>query len=88
MNNSKWQHELGLVKAIIRKTGLIPVIKWGAEVYTYNGQNVLSAGGFKSHFTIWFYKGVFLKDKYKVLVNASEGKTKSLRQWRFTSGRK
>ena len=27
----------------------------------------------------------WLKDKYKVLVNASEGKTKSLRQWRFTS---
>ena len=85
MNNTKWQHEIGLIKAIVKKTELIPVIKWGTEVYTYNGRNVLSAGGFKNHFTIWFYNGVFLKDKYKVLVNASEGKTKSLRQWRFTS---
>ena len=76
---------MGLIKAIIQKTELIPAIKWGTEVYTYNGRNVLSAGGFKNHFTIWFYNGVFLKDKYKVLVNASEGKTKSLRQWRFTS---
>ena len=84
-DDSKWDQELRLIKAIIQKTELTPVIKWGSEVYTYNGKNVLSAGGFKNHFTIWFYNGVFLQDKYKVLVNASEGKTKSLRQWRFTS---
>lgn len=34
---------------------------------------------------MWFYNGVFLSDPYKVLVNAQEGKTKALRQWRFTS---
>jgi len=53
---------------------------------TYNGKGMWSInGGFKNYFTIWFYNGVFLKDKYKLLVTASEGKTKSLRQWRFTS---
>lgn len=60
-------------------------IKWGAEVFTHDGKNIVSYGGFKNYFTIWFYNGVFLKDPYKVLVNAQEGKTKSLRQWRFTS---
>src|SRR5690606_28236108 len=40
--------------------------------------------GFKNFFSLWFNNGVFLEDKLKVLVTASEGKTKSLRQWRFT----
>ena len=36
-------------------------------------------------FTLWFFNGAFLKDKKKHLINANEGVTKSLRQWRFTS---
>lgn len=80
-----WKEELALLKSIIEKTGLTKTIKWGAEVYTRNGKNLVSYGGFKNYCTLWFYNGVFLEDKYKVLVNAQEGKTKSLRQWRFTS---
>ncbi len=34
---------------------------------------------------MWFYQGVFLNDNAKVLINAQEGTTKALRQWRFTS---
>lgn len=85
MSVSKWKEELILLKSIIEKTGLIATTKWGALVYIHNGKNVVSYGGFKNYFTLWFYNGVFLKDQYKVLVNAQEGKTKSLRQWRFTS---
>lgn len=84
-NNTQWTEELELVAAILHKMPLDKSIKWGGEVFTYNGKNVVSYGGFKNYFTIWFYNGVFLKDKYKVLVNAQEGKTKSLRQWRFTA---
>ena len=84
-NSTQWKEELGLIASIFNKTLLEKSIKWGAEVFTSNGKNVVSYGGFKNYFTIWFYNGVFLKDKYKVLVNAQEGKTKSLRQWRFTS---
>ncbi|WP_295179339.1 hypothetical protein [uncultured Christiangramia sp.] len=32
---------------------------------------------------IWFFHGVFLKKNTALLVNAQEGKTKSLRQIRF-----
>src|SRR5690606_29391199 len=39
--------------------------------------------GFKNFFSLWFYTGVFLEDKEKQLISASEGKTKALRQWRF-----
>lgn len=84
-NNTQWTEELELVASIINKLPLEKTIKWGAEVFTYNGKNIVSYGGFKNYFTVWFYNGVFMEDKYKVLVNAQEGKTKSLRQWRFAS---
>ena len=84
-NSEQWKGELEQISSIIKKLPLKKTIKWGAEVFTYNGKNVVSYGGFKNYFAIWFYNGVFLKDKYKVLINAQEGRTKSLRQWRFTA---
>lgn len=84
-NNKQWEEELHVIASIINKLPLEKTIKWGAEVFTYKGKNVVSYGAFKNFFTVWFYNGVFLEDKYQVLVNAQEGKTKSLRQWRFTS---
>jgi len=83
--NDQWKDELAILKSIIRKAGLQMTIKWGAEVYTHKGKNVISYYGFKNYFAIWFYNGVFLEDKHKVLVNAQENKTKALRQWRFAS---
>lgn len=82
---NQWSEELELLKSIINKTPLTETTKWGGIVYTYNDKNVLGIGGFKNFFTIWFFKGVFLKDEQEILVNANEGNTKSLRQWRFTS---
>lgn len=83
--SNQWTEELAFLKSIIQKAGLKMTIKWGAEVYTHKGKNVVSYYGFKNYFALWFYNGVFLEDKHKVLVNAQEDKTKALRQWRFTS---
>lgn len=82
---NSWSEELLLLQSIIDKTELVETTKWGGIVYVLNGKNVLGIGGFKNYFTIWFFNGVFLKDQKKVLVNAQEGVTKSLRQWRFSS---
>ena len=82
---NQWEEELLLLKSIIDKTGLEETIKWGGPVYVYNKKNIIGIGGFKDYFTIWFFNGVFLKDEKKKLINAQEDKTKSLRQWRFTS---
>ncbi|MBF4505999.1 YdeI/OmpD-associated family protein [Flavobacterium sp. JLP] len=82
---NQWEEELLYLKAIIDKTELVETIKWGGPVYVYNKKNVIGIGGFKDYFTIWFFNGVFLKDEKKKLINAQEDKTKSLRQWRFTS---
>ncbi|ESU22651.1 hypothetical protein FEDK69T_19090 [Flavobacterium enshiense DK69] len=85
INNDQWAEELDLVKSIISKTELEEMIKWGGPVYTVNKKNVVGIGGFKSYVGIWFFNGVFLKDERKVLMNANEGVTKALRQWRFSS---
>jgi uncharacterized protein YdeI (YjbR/CyaY-like superfamily) len=82
---NNWQRELQILKRLISQSGLEVSVKWGTEVFTHQGKNVVSCGGFKHFFSLWFYNGVFLKDPYQVLVTASEGKTKALRQWRFTS---
>ena len=82
---NQWGEELTLLREIIQKTELIETNKWGGEIYTINNKNVIGIGGFKNYFTIWFWNGVFLKDEAKVLVNANEGVTKGLRQWRFIS---
>ena len=83
--NNNWTEELQLLKEILAQTELIATTKWGGPVYVLNNKNVIGVGGFKSYFGIWFFNGVFLKDEKKVLVNAQEGITKSLRQWRFNS---
>lgn len=80
-----WVDELMLLREIILSTGLKEEIKWGGPIYTLDGKNVLALGGFKKFFTIWFHNGVFMSDPEKVLINATEGVTRGLRQWRFTS---
>ena len=82
---NQWSEELHQLQSIIAKTELVETIKWGGLTYTINGRNVIGIGGFKNFFTIWFYQGVFLEDRKKVLVSANEGVTKGLRQWRFTA---
>ena len=80
-----WVEELLLLREIILSTELTEEIKWGGPIYTLDCKNVLAIGGFKNFATIWFHQGVFLSDPKGVLVNAGEGKTRGLRQWRFTS---
>ncbi len=46
---------------------------------------MVGLGAFKDFTSLWFFQGVFLKDEKQVLINAQEGRTKGLRQWRFGS---
>ncbi len=77
----QWKEADIRMTALLDKTPLKKEKKWGADVYTLDGKNVVGWGGFKSFFSIWFYNGVFLEDPLKVLIAA--GETKALRQWRF-----
>ncbi|MBQ4819076.1 DUF1801 domain-containing protein [Aquimarina sp. MMG016] len=82
---SEWKDALEKLRSIMLSTELVETVKWGIPAYTVNGKNVVGIGAFKSYVGIWFYNGVFLKDTEKKMINAQEGKTKGLRQWRFNS---
>lgn len=77
--DSPWKKGVNRLRHIILKTELSEDWKWSFPTYTLNGKNVLGVASFKHHFGIWFFQGVFLKDKDKLLENAQEGKTKAMR---------
>lgn len=81
----KWQSELLLLREIIQDFEMVETIKWGGPVYTINNKNVLGMAAFKNDVRIWFFQGVFLEDKFNKLINAQEGKTNAMRQWRFSA---
>ena len=81
--NSGWKRELELLRKISLSADLEEGIKWGFPVYMHEGKNIIGLGAFKSYVGIWFFQGGLLRDEKKVLVNAQEGKTKAMRQWRF-----
>jgi uncharacterized protein YdeI (YjbR/CyaY-like superfamily) len=83
-DNPYWQNELNMLREIFLRTGLCETIKWGIPVYVYNNKNVAGMAAFKSYVGIWFYQGALLKDSQRKLINAQEGVTKALRQWRFS----
>ncbi len=80
-----WREELTALREILRATPLAETVKWGAPTYTHQGKNVVGIGGFKSYFGLWFFQGALLEDADGVLVNAQEGRTKAMRQWRMAS---
>jgi len=81
----KWSNLLCELRKVLLTTELEENIKWNSPVYSLNGKNIVGLGAFKNHAGIWFFQGVFLDDTKNKLVNAQEGKTKGLRQWRFES---
>jgi uncharacterized protein YdeI (YjbR/CyaY-like superfamily) len=82
-SHGNWNDAEELMQQLIQKLPLEKEFKWGSYIYTHKGKNIIGWGGFKHFFSLWFYNGVFLTDKENLLINASEGKTKALRQWRF-----
>lgn len=85
---NEWQRPILIqLRQCLLECGLKEEIKWGAPTYTNHG-NVAAFSAFKNHCGIWFFEGATLKDKSKVLINAQEGRTQALRQWRFLEGDK
>ncbi|MEQ8627012.1 MAG: DUF1801 domain-containing protein [Ekhidna sp.] len=83
--NEEYRPLLEKLQSILKSTGLEEKMKWGIPTYCWKNKNVAGIGAFKSYAGLWFFNGVFLKDPANVLINAQEGKTKGMRQWRFES---
>jgi len=82
-----WEDALNKLRKTLQATELEETVKWGAPCYTLEGKNVVGLAAFKEYVGLWFHQGVFLKDPDGVLVNAQEGTTKALRQWRFAGAK-
>lgn len=82
---SEWKEVLQLLRKTLLSLELSETIKWGSPVYTFNNKNVVGLAAFKSYCGLWFFQGALLKDTNKVFINAQEGKTKAMLQWRFFS---
>ncbi len=80
-----WESELKQLREILAASPLEETVKWGGPCYTCDGKNLIGLGAYKSFVALWFYQGVLLRDPHNVLVNAQEGVTKAMRQWRMTS---
>jgi len=76
---------LRLLRELLNATELEETLKWSMPTYTINNKNVIGMGAFKHHFCLWFHNGVFINDKAQKLTCAQNGKTKSMRQYRFNS---
>ena len=85
IKKDKWLKELTLLRELLNDSELEENLKWSIPTYTIAGKNVIGMAGFKNYVGLWFFQGVFLKDKKKLLINAQENKTKGLRQLRFKS---
>ncbi len=83
----RWRDELVRLREILNGTVLEETVKWGAPAYPHDGKKVVGIGAFKEWVALWFHQGALLEDSDGVLINAQEGTTKALRQWRFTSKR-
>ena len=81
----QWQAEASKLRQVLLSVGIEETLKWSMPVYVANGKNVCGISSMKNYFGIWFYQGVLLEDNDKVLINAQEGKTQAMRQWRMTS---
>ena len=79
----QWQAQLKQLRGLLQATELEETIKWGAPTYCIDGKNVVGIGAFKGYAGLWFFQGALLSDQAGVLVNAQEGKTQAMRQWRF-----
>lgn len=82
-NEAQWSNELTNLRTLMLSLGMEETLKWSRPVYTWKGKNVLSISGFKHHYGVWFFNGVFLKDAAGVLEKAQD-ETKAMRHIRYT----
>lgn len=80
----QWKTEVEILRKLILSMKLEETFKWSFPVYTHEGKNIVGIGSFKSYFGLWFFQGGLLEDAENKLMNAQKGKTKAMRQWRFS----
>lgn len=78
----KWQQEMELIRQILLDCQLTEELKWRQPCYSFQNTNIILIGGFKEYCTLSFFKGVLLKDDYKLLEAPGEN-SQSVRMIKF-----
>lgn len=81
----EWADGLAVLREVALGVGLEETVKWGAPCYMHAGRNVISLGGYKGYFGLWFHNAGALEDPDDVLRQAEGGSSTEMRQWRFGS---
>lgn len=84
VDHPKWEAELKILRDLFRSYPLEESIKWGSPAYSFEGKNLFGLGAFKNHFGIWLFQGGLLQKNTSLLTHAQEGKTKAMRQIKFS----
>ena len=82
--SKNWKEELAKLRSIVLDCGLTEEVKWYQPCYSFNGSNLIILGSFKDFCTLSFFKGVLLKDEYKILEFAGQN-TQSAKIVKFTN---
>ncbi len=83
LKHEVYSNILDSLRNILLSTTLKETVKWGIPTYTFDDKNLVGIGAFKNHVGLWFFQGALINDRYDVLKNAQEGKTKAMRQIHF-----
>ena len=83
-NAKNWQSEMKVLRQLLLECGLTEEFKWRAPCYSFQGNNVVLIGSFKTFCTLSFFKGVLLQDTANLLVKPGEN-SQSVRFFKFTS---
>lgn len=81
---NRWREELVMLRQIVLECGLEETIKWGVPCFMVNNGNVAVVSAFKDYTSLSFFKGVLLKDSYKILAQHGES-SQAARLIKFTS---
>lgn len=81
----QFRAEVDYLRELLDASGMEQTVKWGAPTYMWKGRNVVGIGAFKGYVGLWFFQGALLADTDDKLMNAQEGTTRAMRQWRFQS---
>lgn len=80
----KWNDGCLTIHRLMVDAGFGSSIKWGRPVFDYGGANLIGLSVHQNYMTLMLFQGATLSDPDNVLINAQEGKTKAMRQWRFS----
>lgn len=80
----RWADALRSLRAQIRETGLIEVMKWGAPCYTLDGHNILMISALRDSCVLSFFRGAEIDDPRGLLAPAGPN-SRYARLLRFTS---